>query len=264
MKRYSVLPSCLLVILAVGLAIGCSSGPSEQELAAAALKERLAAIVGDQTALNQQRDDLIAAKQELAELEGISKRELTDEQKLRLEELPASIEEAQAAIDTGYEALQGKLATFLNDALNNYPDAAESAEALKVYSEEAMVNAEDVIQKSGDYKKGMEALIGAKTYYEAVGIEPLPELEEKAALYDQMRFMTEERFELVQKGMTMDEVRATAGVPYYRNIKEDTQRKTTMWLYPRREGGAASVTFDRHGKMYNKNFDAVKPTVVDD
>jgi small-conductance mechanosensitive channel len=264
MKHHNVLPLCLVLLLAVVFAIGCSGGPSEEELAAAALKEQATGLAAAQEALNQKRADLAAAKAELAEIEGTAERQRTDEQKQRVEELPTAIDELKAAIDLEYEQLQEQLAGFLNDALNNHPEAPETAEGLRIYSEEAIVNAEDVVKKSGDYKQAKEAMIGAKNYYEAVGLEPNPAIQEKAAYFEEMRFINQERFDAVKKGMTMDEVRAAAGVPYYRNIKEQPDQKITTWLYPRREGGAASVTFDRKGKLYHKNFDAVRPKVSED
>lgn len=262
MKRYTVLPSCMLLILAVVMTVGCSGGPSEEELATAALQEQATGIASDREALNLKREELSAARVELEEIEAVAARQRTDEQTQRLEELPPAIEEMQVAIDTGYEQLQEKLAAFLNTALNDHPQAPATSEGLRIYSEEAIINAEDIVQKSGDYKQAKELLLGAKNYYEAVGLEPNPALEEKAAYFEEMRFITQERFDAITKGMTPDEVHETAGVPYYRNIKEEPDRNVTTWLYPRREGGAASISFDKRNKVYHKNFDAVRPKVA--
>jgi hypothetical protein len=80
---------------------------------------------------------------------------------------------------------------------------------------------------------------------------------------DDMRFITKERFDLVKKNMTMDEVKEVAGVPYYQNIQVDEKRKVETWLYRKREGGAAAVYFKTtNNKVYNKNFEAVKVKVA--
>ena len=88
-------------------------------------------------------------------------------------------------------------------------------------------------------------------------------MDEIAAL-QQMRFITRERFDLVKKNMTMDEVKEIAGHPYYQNIQRNDKQGVETWLYRKREGGAAAVYFKmKTSKMYNKNFEAVKMKVVE-
>ena len=79
-----------------------------------------------------------------------------------------------------------------------------------------------------------------------------------------MRYITQERFDLVKKGMTMDEVKEVVGVPYYQNIQVDEKRGVETWLYRKAEGGAAAIYFrTKTGKSYNKKFDAIKTKVVE-
>jgi PBP1b-binding outer membrane lipoprotein LpoB len=258
MREYRILPCVLLAVMVIA---GCSFGPSEEELALASMQEQAKAVRGSHEALNQQRTDMAAAKETLAELEAINTRQRTDEQNLQIEELTAKLPEMQLAIDEGYNELQDELTDFLNVALNSYPETPEALEGLRIYSMEAMLTAEETVQKSGAYKKAMDDLIVAKRYYEDLEFEPLPALVEKITEYEDWRFITKERFDLVEKGMTPDEVKEKVGVPYFRNIQENPD-KTTTWKYPRREGGAAAIYFNK-GKVYHTKFDAVKPVVAE-
>jgi hypothetical protein len=80
-----------------------------------------------------------------------------------------------------------------------------------------------------------------------------------------MRFINQERFDLIQKNMTMDEVKEIAGVPYYQNIQLDEKRGVETWLYRKEDGGAAAIYFKtKTTKSYDKKWDAVKTRVVSD
>ena len=102
------------------------------------------------------------------------KRELTakleqlEAEKTRLEELGGQIPGLQEAVDLGYEALQETLAGFLNQALNHFPEAPETLAGLEIYCKEAIVNADEIVRKSGDYKKATDTLINAKGYYDFI------------------------------------------------------------------------------------------------
>jgi len=157
--------------------------------------------------------------------------------------------------------VQEQLADFLNTALNDHQQAAETIDGLAIYAKEAIVNAEETVVKSGDYAKALDTLANAKSYYEFINAEPLPELIEKMTELDDIRYMTEERFAEIKKGMSEDEVRDIAGVVYYQNIRENPNG-TVSWLYKRRDQGVAAITFNKKGKVYHLNFDAVKPKIV--
>ena len=47
-----------------------------------------------------------------------------------------------------------------------------------------------------------------------------------------MRFITQERFDLVKKNMTKEEVIEVVGPPYYQNIQIDEAKGVETWLYP--------------------------------
>jgi hypothetical protein len=265
MKKSRFLPYGIVFLVASGLILGCSSGPSEEELAQAAFEEQLTALQQQYEELTQSRADLAASEAKMVEIEEIRERDRTDEQKADLEALPATIEEQTAARDTAYDAVQATLADFLNIALNDFPEHPATAEGLNLYSDEAILIADDMVAKSGDYKKAINSLDSASSYYDSIGLPPYQPLIDKMAALDDIRFITQERFDLVKKNMTMDEVKESAGVPYYQNIQVDEKRKVETWLYRKREGGAAAIYFKTtNNKVYNKNFEAVKVKVVEE
>ena len=265
MRSSRFLPYGIAILVVLGFVSGCSRGPSEEELAQAAFEEQSATLQQQYEALQQARADLTASQDMLAELEAIRERDRTDEQKAELEALPATIEAQITARDAAYDEVQATLADFLNIALNEFPDHPATKQGLDLYSDEAILIADETVLKAGDYKKAINQLDAANSYYDSVGLPPYQPLVDKIAELDEMRFITKERFDLVTKGMTMDEVKEVAGVPYYQNIQVDEKRKVETWLYRKREGGAAAVYFrTTNNKVYNKNFEAVKVKVVED
>ena len=264
MKSIRILPCALIVILVGGFFVGCSRGPSEEELKFAELQQQFVLIQEQYAALEEIRANLAVQAASLEELQTIDEKKLTDEQKLLLEEGLLSIEEASAAEDEAFEEVEGNLAEFLNTALNDYPDAPETQQALDIYSIEAILVAEDMVTKAGDYSKAIDHLYAAGSLYDQVGLDVYSGIDEKIAWLNDWRFITQERFDSVNKGMTKDEVKVLAGVPYYQNIQKDTKRDVETWLYRKVDGGAAAIYFKmKTDKVYNKNFDAIKTKVVE-
>ena len=258
MRKCSPLSSLLVPLVAFGLMAGCS-GQSKQEAAKKAQAEQqITTIKSDWEQLKQARVELADARTHAAELQ--AEKKLSEEQKKDLEETNTRISQMESQVSNQYDALQGELADFLNIALNDFPKAPNTAEALHIYTQEAMVVAADHVKNSGNYKKAMDILNTAQNYYESVELPVPDELSQRIASYDDLRYITKERFDAVTKGMTMDEVAAAAGVPYYLNKKQE--KGIEFWLYPKREGGAAAVYFNKKDKLYNKNWEAVKTAQV--
>jgi len=265
MRRSRFLPYGIAILVVFGLVSGCSRGPSEEELAQAAFEEQLATLQQQYEVLEQARTDLAASEGMLAEIEAIKERDRSEEQIAEFEALPAAIVEQGTARDAAYDAVQATLADFLNIALNDFPEHPATVQGLNLYSDEAILIAAETVTKAGDYKKAMNQLDSASSYYDSIDLPSYQPLIDKIAEFDDMRFITQERFDLVKKNMTMDEVKEVIGVPYYQNIQVDEKRKVETWLYRKREGGAAAVYFKTtNNKVYNKNFEAVKVKVVED
>lgn len=265
MKRSRFLPCSVAVLVAIALISGCSRGPSEEELAQAQFEEQLAQLQTQYQDLQQRRADLVAATAAMAEIEAVRERDRTDEQKAELESLPVRIEELTVARDQAFDLAQGTLADFLNVALNNFPEDPATVEGLNIYSDEAILIARDTVLKAGDYKKATDQLASALSYYETLSLPVYPKLAETLAELEEMRFINQERFDLIKKNMTMDEVKEVAGVPYYQNIQVDEKRGVETWLYRKKDGGAAAIYFRvKTAKSYDKKWDAVKTKVVTD
>jgi hypothetical protein len=229
------------------------------------MQEQLSTLQQQYQALQDARANLATATATLAEIEAVAERSRSDEQKAQLEELPAQINELNTTKDEAFEAVQSTVTSFLTVALNDFPEDPITVEGLKIYSEEAIIVANETVIQAGDYKKAVGGLEGALGYYDSLGLPPYQPLVDRIAELDEIRFITQERFDLVQKNMTMDEVKELVGVPYYQNIQQDEKRGVETWLYRKREGGAAAVYFKmKTSKVYNKNFDAVKTKVVTD
>ena len=265
MTKSRFLPLGVALLAVFALISGCSRGPSEEEIAQAQFEEQLAQLQTQYQELQDMRAELVAAETAMAEIEAIRERDRTDEQKADLEALPAMIEELAAARDVKYDEAQGALADFLNVALNDFPEHPATVDGLNIYADEAILIADDTVLKSGDYKKAIEQLASAISYYDSLSLPTYPVLTEKLAALEEMRFINQERFDLITKNMTMDEVKEVAGVPYYQNIQVDEKRGVETWLYRKAEGGAAAIYFMiKSGKTYNKKWDAIKTKVVTD
>ena len=266
MKRNRLLALCIALVAIAGLSQGCSRGPSEEELKLAAFQEQAAAMNQAYEDLLTLRAEIETAETTLAELQETPENKLTDEQKLELEELAAKLETAAVESETAFEEVQGMVADLLNLGINEFPDSPETADALVIYADEAILVADDMVAKSGDYKKAIDHLANAESYFEAAGLSSYHPLVAKIAELDDWRFVTQERFDQVKKGMTKDEVAALVGQVYFRNIQESPNKGVETWLYKKREGGAAAFYFKiKTQKVYDKNWEAVAAqTVVED
>ncbi|MCP4896531.1 MAG: hypothetical protein GY906_06100 [bacterium] len=263
MKANKHLPLCMIALVFTVLAIGCSMGPSDEELAQAKLQEHYAGLNTAQSALQQLREEQATLQASIDEIEAVAATRRTDEQKQQLEDLTAQATTLTESVTTAYDGYQANLAEFLTLGLNDFPDDPTTVEGMNLYADEAIVNSADTVAKSGDYKKALDLLGTAAGYYGMIGKDVYQPLLEKQAELDEQRFITKERFDMVKRNMTQDRVKEIAGVPYYRNIHEDEKTKIVYWLYPKREGGASAIYFNKSNKVYNTNFDAVKTRVVE-
>jgi hypothetical protein len=263
MRRNRFLSCGIALVVALAGLSACSRGPSEEELAQARFEEQLTLLQQQYDELQRVRSEVAAAEASLAAIEATEERARSEEQKADAAALPARIEELAAARDAAFDTTQGTLADFLNIALNDFPEHPATLKGLNIYADEAIVIADDTVAKAGDYKKAAEQLGSALSYYDSLELPRYQRLADKLAELSSMRFMTQERFDQVAKGMDMEEVKRIAGVPYYQNIQVDEKQGVETWLYRKAEGGAAAFYFrTKTGKVYNKNFEAVKTTVV--
>ena len=167
----------------------------------------------------------------------------------------------KSEIESAADELVGSIVGFIND---DPPTAGEplndrQRRAVEMKIDEDIHLAHDFIDRGGDYKRALNIL---------EGMLPLApdhaRLNEEIARANELRFMSEERFEGVKKGMTEEEVRAVLGPVNLRNIRPYEEKGVTAWFYPKDGGGAAGVWFqERKGELvtYKMDFNAIK---VDD
>lgn len=177
---------------------------------------------------------------------------LTADETARKAELAGRMTLAEAQFEAAYSADQSALADFLNEALNTQPKADSTIEALRLYSDSALRNARDFVDHSGDYRRAIELLETARSYYEAVEAGVPDDLTSALAKARAYRFVTKPRFDQLKKGMTTSEVRALVGVPFYANIRhsEVGGKTVTTWLFGREDGEVAAIYLDDRGKAY--------------
>jgi hypothetical protein len=263
MKRNQFACGCVVLVAVLGLVQGCSRGPSEEELKLVAFQEQSAAVQQEYDALINLRSEVEATQAKLDELQAIPENKRTDEQKAEIAELETRLESASAETEAAFETVQGQLADLLNVGINEFPDSQETADALMIYSDEAILVADDMVAKAGDYKKAIDHLSTAEGYFEAAGLSPYHPLVAKIAELEEWRYITKERFDQVKKGMTKDEVTALVGHVYFRNVQETPSKGVETWLYKKREGGAAAFYFKiKTQKVYDWNWEAVPATTV--
>ncbi len=256
LSRMNVLaPASLCLVLASVLACG-PSGPTEEEIAAA----RDADVVEAEQA-KKALEDLRAEQAELrTKLEGEVEEgaeeveELTDEARQGLQ---AQIDALDLKIDEAAEQLGALIAEKVNanPPIQGEPLDPYQQRLIDIKVDEDLMTAQEWIDKGGDYAKAINI------YQSLLPLDPDNE-RVNAALEaaEADRFMTEERFSQLKKGMSEDEVREILGPVNLRNIRPYTDRGVTLWLYLREDGNAAGVYFrERRGKqaVYSFDFDAV-------
>lgn len=254
-----------LLLVALVAAVGC--GPSEEEMAAREAAQREA----QWAELQEQKAELEALRDELTEVEATLEEEAAEavdepseddgemgEGEEPVEDPAARAEALQAEIDQLSEQYYTALVDFINakPMLEGEEPSELQKAAIRAKSEEDMLVAEEYIMEGGDYRRA----IGI--YQDALRVDP-DNAEIQAALEraEANRYMSEERFDQLEDGMTQEEVRDLLGTPYYANVREFPEDGVVAWFYPvDPKGSAAAVWFRQRGddmEVYKFNFEEV-------
>jgi tetratricopeptide (TPR) repeat protein len=179
------------------------------------------------------------------------------------EKADPAVEALALDVRTRTEEYRRRLLELIN---RNPPPAGEPAsgrtlEALRLKSDEDILVAREHIDEGGDYRTAIDI------YEAALAVDPdNPRLREELENAQARRYMTRERFEQVQEGMTADQVRMLLGSPNVNDVREYPERGVTGWFYARdARGGAAAVWFEKKGRngqqmVYEADFDALPPS----
>ena len=253
---------CVLVVtlIACGGEAGQGSGREEE----------FAAVLEQKSALDSKRDEMSALQeriavatdgggQEQAEVEGDDQAEVGGETETSVEVLEAELDQLVDEERESSESFMTALIAFLNSANMTQGEAPTGLEleAIRLKSSEDMLIAEEYVRKGGDYRRAIEIL--------ETSLMLDPENPELLAAREQAnldQYMTPDRFEMIAKGMTSEDVKARLGTPNRHNVREYPEKDVTAWFFRREDGGAAGVWFNnKDGAMtvYRLDFNAIEP-----
>lgn len=245
--------STLCVILGLLGLVAC--GPSQEEQLAAAQAEALAALEESRDALQAKRQELADARAELEAAIDEGAEDAADQ----IAELEAKVAELQTQALEMSDAFNEEVVSFINNdpPIEGEPLTETQLAVIRMKSAEDMIVAQEHIDKGGDHKRAIDI------YTQALIVDPDNE-DLKAALAEaeELRYMSQERFSQVAKGMSEDEVRELLGQPNLRNIREYPERNVVAWFYPTTEEGDAAAVWFRANKagdreVYQIKFEAI-------
>jgi tetratricopeptide (TPR) repeat protein len=265
----------VLFTLFTSVALVLACGPSEEEAATTARADEWAAIQSDRAALTDLRAQLEAAR-ERTEAAGEAPAAAASQGAPPAADVQAGAPEApetaappqapetaeeqqlQTKVDEATDRFLERLVTFINENAGFQGEAPppEVAEAIRTKSAEDLLLAKEYIERGGDYAKAIDILESAKV------VDPgNPDLEAALAEAQRFRYMDEERFSRVEKGMTESEVRRELGQVKHQNVRQYEDGKVIAWFYPKEGGAAAAIFFrpkDDELLVYDTNFNAVE------
>lgn len=247
LRRSLALLCTSVVVLALA---ACSGGEQDQKVAQQ--QQEWAWLQQTKQQLDTHRQELAALRQQIAEApevvpaaaEGAAAGEGAAEGEAPAPGSRADLEAKARILEDAIGKLSEEFGARLVAYINSFetpegdPMPPEQQQAIRMKSDEDIEVAREWIEKGGDYRRAIEI------YEVQRQIDPGYERLEQALAHAQaMRYMTEERFTQVQKGMTKAEVRAVLGPVNLHNIQEYPERKVEAWFYPREGGGASGVYF---------------------
>ncbi|MEM6794157.1 MAG: hypothetical protein AAF725_09245 [Acidobacteriota bacterium] len=235
--------------------LSACGGESAEDQAAAQNTALWTEIQQMNTALEGQRSDLQALEDQLAAAEtaesaegaeegaeeaAAEEGEAAAEEAMTPEQIQAKIEEAQSSLSTSADELYGKIIDYLNNAgiVEGAEMTEEQKQAFALKASIDVVYAQEYIDRGGDYQKAIDI------YSQALVTDPTNEVLLSAkAEAERLRYMDEERFAQVKKGMSQDEVRGLLGTVKNTNVREFTEQNRIGWFYRKEDRGAAGVYF---------------------
>ena len=173
-------------------------------------------------------------------------------------EAAPSAEDLQAEIDKLGEEYNTRLATFINsqEMYEGEPLTEVQRAAFDMKGDEDILIAQEYIDAAGDYQRAIDI------YIQSLAFDPDNEkIQAARAEAETLRYMTEERFGAVDKGMTEAEVQAALGTPMRMNVRE-FEEGLLGWFYPKEAPNTAAGVFfqEKDGAMevYKVDFNAVE------
>jgi len=240
----------------VACALAACSEKAERRSGAVGTSAGLVRVRTSGAELEKAWDVLDSLRDELEALD--EKQRLTPAETRRKVELLEQVEAAESRFDSAYGANLSALTDLLNEALHARPAGDTTQEALRLYADSAIRNARRFVDHSGNYRRAIELLETARSYYEAVAAVVPDDLTAALERASDYRFLTRARFDQLNRGMSAHDVKALLGVPFEANVRhsEVGGKRVASWLYGREDGAVAALYFDDRGSLYAWRWDA--------
>jgi len=246
----------VMLVFALCLSLLACSSKDKGTAQDADRQARLEELVQQQKDVQAARDELAGLKDRLTQAEAGS---LPEGEEVDLTELSTQIEQQDAQVTTMAEDLNQALVDFINadPPVEGEPINPLVQRAFSLKADEDIALAREYITEGGDYARA----IGI--YEDILAFDPNNAAAQQALAEAQdMRYMTEERFAQVQKGMTQAEVEQAIGPANLRNRRQYPQENVAAWYYPKSEAkDAAAVWFrkkDDTWTVYKLDFNAIE------
>ena len=253
----------LCAALAMSALAACGPGTDPNLEALGELETAFAALADARTALEAKRSEL--SNLGAASAEG-AEGETAEGETAEVD--PAAAEALTNAINAQADDFAGQVVAVINQAID-LESATEGTElaatvaevkgnAIRFKSDEDMLIAQEFIDRGGNYRQAIEI------YQRALEFDPEYQgLQDALAQAESDRYMSQERFASVKKGMTEDEVRELLGRPLHENVRDYPERNAVAWFFPKgNDGAAAAVWFQskRGGPLetYKVDFNAIE------
>lgn len=261
MNRIVRISSVRTAALAVAAALtllplaACSGGDDEAAAADAERSAQLEQLEQEQQELQQVRQDLADLRERLVQAEA---GELPEGEEADPTELRTQIEQKDAELTDKAGALNQALTDFINadPPIEGEPIPEATAAAITMKVDEDILLAREYITEGGDYARAITMYDNILAY-----APENPDVLEAKEEAERLRYMDEERFSQVEKGMTEGQVEEILGKTNPRNRRNYDDVGRAAWYYPKSpDGDAAAVMFrQRDGRLevYDTNWNAV-------
>lgn len=262
-KQAFAFAGMLLTLLAV---VACG-GVATQEEAADPNAEQFAKIEGLQSELDglkSQVETLHASlSAEPAEGEEAGEEGAAEPAKTP-EEIETELADVTGQLNDKTDELYGEIVNYINSSglVEGAERTPEQARAFDLKADIDIFYAQEYIDRGGDYKRAIDIYMQA-----LMSDEGNAKLLEAKANAETLRYMDEERFGQVKKGMSQDEVKGLLGTVKSTNVRDFAEKGRLGWFYPKDPeagGGAAGVYFKEKPKGSENwtveitDYDAVK------
>ncbi len=254
MRRCTSVFSSLMVVIALATLAAC--GPSQEEQIATAQAEAFAQLEEGKASLDAKRQELVDARAALQAAIDEGAEDAADQ----IAELEANVGRLEGEVIGDSDTFSSAIVDFINadPPIEGEPLTESQLAGIRMKSGEDIIVAQEHIDKGGDYRRAIDI------YSQALMVDPdNPDLQAALAAAEELRYLSQERFSQVSKGMTESEVREALGQPNLRNIREYPDRGVVAWFYPTTEAGDAAAVWFRPDKagantVYQVKYDAIK------